>query len=122
MPFGVRSSHVCQNLQIPRKTFTVNTHHPVGRFYPRHRIFRLPGRDGCDIFGHLSLSHRYGRDMHAAAAPGGISMTGTKARIFIVDDHPLVREWLANLIEKHSDLTICGEAEDAPTALEGIAE
>ena len=49
-------------------------------------------------------------------------MTRTKAKIFIVDDHPLVREWLANLIEKNSDLTVCGEAEDAPTALEGIAE
>jgi DNA-binding NarL/FixJ family response regulator len=49
-------------------------------------------------------------------------MTDGKAKIFIVDDHPLVREWLANLIEKNSDLTVCGEAEDAPTALEGIAE
>ena len=49
-------------------------------------------------------------------------MTRAKAKIFIVDDHPLVREWLANLIEKNSDLTVCGEAEDAPTALEGIAE
>ena len=49
-------------------------------------------------------------------------MTAAKAKIFLVDDHPLVREWLANLIEKNSDLTVCGEAEDAPTALEGIAE
>ena len=49
-------------------------------------------------------------------------MRHPKAKIFIVDDHPLVREWLANLIEKNSDLTVCGEAEDAPTALEGIAE
>src|SRR5437763_16223338 len=60
--------------------------------------------------------------MPAASARGGISMTRTKAKIFIVDDHPLVREWLANLIEKNSDLTVCGEAEDATTALEGIAE
>ncbi len=49
-------------------------------------------------------------------------MTRAKAKIFIVDDHPLVREWLANLIEKNSDLTVCGEAEDSLTALEGIAE
>jgi DNA-binding NarL/FixJ family response regulator len=49
-------------------------------------------------------------------------MTDAKARIFLVDDHPLVREWLANLIEKNSDLTVCGEAEDAPTALKAIAE
>jgi DNA-binding NarL/FixJ family response regulator len=60
--------------------------------------------------------------MPAAIARGGLSMTRAKAKIFIVDDHPLVREWLANLIEKNSDLTVCGEAEDSPTALEGIAE
>ena len=49
-------------------------------------------------------------------------MTDTKAKIFLVDDHPLVREWLSNLIGKNSDLTVCGEAEDGPTALEAIAE
>ena len=49
-------------------------------------------------------------------------MTDTKAKIFLVDDHPQVREWLANLIEKNMDLTICGEAENAPAALEAIAE
>jgi DNA-binding NarL/FixJ family response regulator len=32
-------------------------------------------------------------------------------KIFIVDDHPLVREWLANLIRQQPDLTICGEAQ-----------
>jgi len=49
-------------------------------------------------------------------------MTDAKAKIFIVDDHPLVREWLANLIEKNSDLTVCGEAEDALAALKAIAD
>lgn len=49
-------------------------------------------------------------------------MKAAKARIFIVDDHPLVREWLTNLIEKSPDLTVCGEAEDAANALTAIAE
>lgn len=49
-------------------------------------------------------------------------MTQPKARIFIVDDHPLVREWLTNLIEKHADLTVCGEAEDPAKALKAISE
>ena len=44
-----------------------------------------------------------------------------KTRILIVDDHPLVREWLSNLIEQTSDLTVCGEAENAQTALDAIA-
>jgi len=49
-------------------------------------------------------------------------MTETRAKIFLVDDHPLVREWLTNLIQQNSDLIVCGEAEDVPTALTGIAE
>jgi DNA-binding NarL/FixJ family response regulator len=44
-----------------------------------------------------------------------------KRRIFVVDDHPLVREWLANLINQQPDLEVCGEAENAADALRGIA-
>jgi DNA-binding NarL/FixJ family response regulator len=44
-----------------------------------------------------------------------------KKRIFLVDDHPLVREWLTNLIHQQLDLTVCGEAESGPQALETIA-
>lgn len=44
-----------------------------------------------------------------------------KHRIFIVDDHPLVREGLSNLINQQEDLMVCGEAEDAAQALAGIA-
>jgi DNA-binding NarL/FixJ family response regulator len=40
-----------------------------------------------------------------------------KRRIFIVDDHPLVREWLANLINQQSDLKVCGEAGSAEEGL-----
>jgi DNA-binding NarL/FixJ family response regulator len=41
----------------------------------------------------------------------------TKKRIFLVDDHPLVREWLTNLINQQSDMLVCGEAEDATQTL-----
>lgn len=44
----------------------------------------------------------------------------TKSRIFIVDDHPLVREGLSNLINQQDDLSVCGDAEDAAQALAGI--
>jgi DNA-binding NarL/FixJ family response regulator len=43
-----------------------------------------------------------------------------KRRVFLVDDHPLVREWLTNLINQQNDLVVCGEAEDAPQALQAI--
>jgi DNA-binding NarL/FixJ family response regulator len=43
-----------------------------------------------------------------------------RRRVFLVDDHPLVREWLTTLINQQSDLVVCGEAEDAPRALQAI--
>ena len=48
-------------------------------------------------------------------------MTVHKIRVFLVDDHPLVREWLANMINQQADLIVCGEAEDAPRALQTIS-
>ena len=44
-----------------------------------------------------------------------------KNRVFLVDDHPLVREWLTSLINQQPDLIVCGEADDPPEALRGIA-
>ncbi|MEO7340072.1 MAG: response regulator transcription factor [Luteolibacter sp.] len=41
-------------------------------------------------------------------------------RILIVDDHPLVRERLVELIDREPDLEVCGEAEDRHEALELI--
>jgi DNA-binding NarL/FixJ family response regulator len=43
------------------------------------------------------------------------------AKIFIVDDHPLVREWLTNLIKQHPGFVVCGEAATAAEAVSGIA-
>jgi DNA-binding NarL/FixJ family response regulator len=42
------------------------------------------------------------------------------ARLVLVDDHPLVRERLADVINREPDLKICGEAEDRFTAVEVI--
>ncbi len=49
-------------------------------------------------------------------------MRGRPTRIFLVDDHPLVREWLTNLIHQQPDLEVCGGAASAAEALAGIAE
>jgi DNA-binding NarL/FixJ family response regulator len=43
-----------------------------------------------------------------------------KNRILIVDDHPLFRHGIADLINAEADLEVCGEADNAPSALEGI--
>jgi DNA-binding NarL/FixJ family response regulator len=46
----------------------------------------------------------------------------TKKAVFVVDDHPLLRQGLALLINREQDLMVCGEAEEAQTAMRAIAE
>src|ERR1700749_4314168 len=43
-----------------------------------------------------------------------------KQSVFIVDDHPLLRQGLALMINREHDLAVCGEAADAQTALREI--
>ena len=43
-----------------------------------------------------------------------------KKRILIVDDHPMMRQGLAQLIGVEPDMVICGEAENAEGALDSI--
>jgi DNA-binding NarL/FixJ family response regulator len=45
----------------------------------------------------------------------------TKKRIMVVDDHPVVRQGLALLINREPDLMVCGEAEEAMGALHVLA-
>jgi DNA-binding NarL/FixJ family response regulator len=46
---------------------------------------------------------------------------GKKARILIVDDHPMTRSGLVHLISHQPEMTVCGEAEDAAQALDLVA-
>jgi len=40
-----------------------------------------------------------------------------KTKILLVDDHPLVREWLTNLINEEPDIEVCGQAGNTREAL-----
>jgi len=44
-----------------------------------------------------------------------------KKSVFVVDDHPLLRQGLALMIDREPDLMVCGEAEEAQAALKEIA-
>jgi len=46
----------------------------------------------------------------------------TKIKVLLVDDHPLVREGLVNLINQQPDMAICGEAGNETQALEMIGQ
>src|SRR5271169_2578044 len=48
--------------------------------------------------------------------------TNDKTRIFLIDDHHIVRMGLAQLINQESDFMVCGEAEDSEKGAIGIAE
>jgi DNA-binding NarL/FixJ family response regulator len=43
-----------------------------------------------------------------------------KRKIFIVDDHPIVRKGLSQMINQEADLVVCGEADSAQHALESL--
>jgi DNA-binding NarL/FixJ family response regulator len=44
-----------------------------------------------------------------------------KRTVFVVDDHPLLRQGLALLINQQQDLEVCGEAEESQAAMRAIA-
>ena len=48
--------------------------------------------------------------------------SGGKRTVLIVDDHPIVRQGLAQLINQEKDLEVCGQAEDAHGAIQAIRE
>jgi DNA-binding NarL/FixJ family response regulator len=62
----------------------------------------------------LKLGKRLPNRFQSAAQSG-------KAKVFLVDDHPIVRQGLGLLINREPDLVVCGEAEDAPSALQRMA-
>jgi DNA-binding NarL/FixJ family response regulator len=54
--------------------------------------------------------------------PSASGTVARKSRVFIVDDHPLVREGLTNLINAQDDVMVCGEAKDSADAIDGISK
>jgi DNA-binding NarL/FixJ family response regulator len=44
-----------------------------------------------------------------------------KSKVFIVDDHPIVRQGLIHLINQESDFFVCGDAGDMLSAKEALA-
>jgi DNA-binding NarL/FixJ family response regulator len=55
------------------------------------------------------------------AIPSASNAIDTRCRVLVVDDHPIVRQGLALLINQENDLVVCGEAEEAEGLLGLIA-
>ena len=60
------------------------------------------------------------RETHSLADAG---RTGSraKARILIVEDHPLTRRGLMQLLDQQADMTCCGEADNISAAKAAVA-
>jgi len=56
-------------------------------------------------------------ETHTHGAASTPESTPKKRRIVLVDDHPILRQGLARLINHEPDLLVCGEAESAPEAI-----
>jgi DNA-binding NarL/FixJ family response regulator len=59
------------------------------------------------------------RPANNRSSPAG---AGGKTRVFLIDDQPVIRERVAELIEREADLTVCGEADEIRSAMELIAQ
>ena len=62
------------------------------------------------------------RGVASRMKPAPQSGRPARRRVFLVDDHPLVREWLARMLALEPDLEFCGQAEDATVALAAVAQ
>jgi DNA-binding NarL/FixJ family response regulator len=69
------------------------------------------GPDCCNVLGDCHLSSNARKSSRDPDQP---------ARVIIVDDHPIVRKGLAQLINDESDLHVCAEAATPQEALEEI--
>ncbi len=47
---------------------------------------------------------------------------GARKTVLIVDDHPLLRQGLALLINQQQDMQVCGEAEEAQAAMQAVMQ
>lgn len=50
-----------------------------------------------------------------------VGLRKPKTKVLLVDDHPILRRGLAQLINQEQDMAVCGEAEDAPKAFEAVS-
>lgn len=71
--------------------------------------------------GYSSLGDTKGTSNQPGSDALVVNAMPIKNKILLVDDHPLVREWLTNLINQEAEFEVCGEAGTARQALQMIS-
>jgi DNA-binding NarL/FixJ family response regulator len=76
--------------------------------------------------GSLSIHHNFAMtallSAPRASTPISNPIAAVKTRIFLVDDHPLIRNALAQLLSAEPDFVVCGEAGNTVTAFSQIVK
>ncbi len=75
-----------------------------------------PSQSGASALTGLCFGAEY-RAAEKNTEKNGFQMEERKKRIFLVDDHSVVRQGLSQFINNMDDLRVCGEAEDASEAI-----
>lgn len=86
------------------------------------RLARLPKNgNGKSSSPSLSATPRTAAAQPARkAGENGNGRHPAKAGILIVDEHPLVRDWMSKFLKEQGDLEVCGEATTAQQAVEAV--
>jgi DNA-binding NarL/FixJ family response regulator len=58
--------------------------------------------------------------MQTMTAKAALGTSPKKYRVYVVDDHPIVRQGLGLMINREADMFVCGEAEEAHSALQAL--
>jgi DNA-binding NarL/FixJ family response regulator len=58
--------------------------------------------------------------MQTMTAKAPLGTSPKKYRVYVVDDHPIVRQGLGLMINREADMVVCGEAEEAHSALQAL--
>jgi DNA-binding NarL/FixJ family response regulator len=82
---------------------------------------RILSGAGCTLNNSPILELK-GRKMIQSAEKPRLGKPNRRARVMIVDDHELIRTGLRQLVERQSDLSVCGEASDVNQAKQIITE
>lgn len=101
----------------------------IQRFPPGERPQEVPGRTGHKVLirdqllrTSISVAHG-GVGPSAVVSPGAHTSGNMRAvaiRVFLLDDHELVRRGVRDLLWSHDDLSVVGEAATAEEALQQI--
>jgi DNA-binding NarL/FixJ family response regulator len=101
---------VCKKIRVNSRTQAVSK-------YLRAQLETTPPKPGKPV-----AKKARARASTIRSVPSVPLARAPKSRVFLVDDHEIFREGLRMLIDRESDLEVCGEAAGVDQALLGIKE